>query len=153
LVRTIGIRARPSAFTFAIFDSEEDRVVNVESILIPEALDVPESLRYVRNTVLDLLREYRVTRGCIRETESSAQSPNVRRIQIEGVIQESFASSSLKAYFVGQISSISARVGIERSDFKILVSGEKAFPRISNWATFDAEEREAILAAVGAISA
>ncbi len=126
-MRTIGIRAKPRAFTFAIFDTDENRVLNVEDVLIPEALHVPDALRYVRSTVLDLLREYQVTHGCIREAEPSAQAPNIRRIQIEGVIQESFASSALEAYFVGQISSISARLEIPRSDFKLYVSGEKTF--------------------------
>jgi hypothetical protein len=149
-VRTIGIRASPTAVTFAVFDADEDRVVNVETIQIPAALDVPDSLRYVRSTVLDLLREYGVTKACIRETEALAQTPDLRRVQIEAVIQESFASSTLRAYFVGQIASISARVGCERADFKLLVSGEKDFDPIENWGEFGKEEREAILAALGA---
>lgn len=148
-MRTIGIRAKPRAFTFAIFDTDENRVLNVEDVLIPEALHVPDALRYVRSTVLDLLREYRVTHGCIREAEPSAQAPNVRRIQVEGVIQESFASSTLKAYFVGQISSISARLEIPRSDFKLYVTGAKTFA-FGDWKELSPEGREAVLAAIGA---
>jgi hypothetical protein len=152
-VRTIGIRAKPSAFTFAIFDTTENRIVNVESVLVPAALNVPDALRYVRSTVLDILREYEATRGCIRVTEPSARSPDTRRIQMEGVIQESFASSSLGAYFVGHISSISARVGFPRSDFKLFVSGEKPFTEVENWDEFSPEERETIFAALGAVNA
>lgn len=152
-MRTIGIRAKPSAVTFAILDTDEDRLLNVETIAVPSALDVPDALRYVRNTVLDVLREYEVTHGCIRATEPAAQSPNIKRIQIEGVIQESFASSTLSAYFVGHIASISARVGINRQEFKLLVNGEQDFDQIENWAEFDHDEREAILAAVGAKNA
>jgi hypothetical protein len=152
-LRTIGIRAKPAAFTFAVFDTSEGRIVNVETISIPQALYRPDALRYVRTTVLDLLREYGTTQGCIRETEPAAQAPSTARLQIEAVVQESFASSNLTKYFVGQISSISARVGIPRTDFKPLVSGEKVFDRVENWDEFSAEEREAILSAIGAANA
>ncbi|WP_198682978.1 hypothetical protein [Steroidobacter agaridevorans] len=152
-MRTIGIRAGSSFVTFAVFDANENRIVNVETINIPVALDTPDSLRYIRNTVLDLLREYSIERACIRETEPTAQSSNIQRIQIEAVIQESFASSSLTAYFVGQISSISSRIGIHRADFKPYVSGEKNLDEVEDWASFDKEEREAILAALGARNA
>jgi hypothetical protein len=153
VVRTIGIRAKPSAFTFAIFDVDANCVVNVETVLVPEALYVPDALRYVRSTVLDLLREYGITKGCIRAAEPSARAPNLRRIQIEGVIQESFASSTLQAYFVGHISSISSRLGIPRVDFKQYVSGERNYEPIENWTQLGLEDREAVLAAIGARNA
>lgn len=152
-MRTIGIRAKPAAFTFAVFDSGENRFVNVETISIPQALYRPDALRYVRTTVLDVLREYSITQGCIRETEPAAQAVSIERVQIEAVIQESFASSNLKKYFVGQISSISARVGIPRTDFKLFVSGQKQFESVEAWAEFSDEEREAILSAIGAVNA
>jgi hypothetical protein len=62
-------------------------------------------------------REYEVEQAGVRVTESQADSPSVERSQIEGVIQEAFASSNLKAYYVGQISSISARAGFDRARF------------------------------------
>lgn len=151
--RTIGIRAKPNAFTFAIFEVSEGRLVNVETVAIPQALNRPDALRYVRSTVLDILREYCVTHGCVRESEPVSQAVSIPRIQIEAVIQESFAGSDLKRYFVGHISSIASRIGIERTDFKPMVSGEKPFPRIENWSEFSSEEREAILAAVAAANA
>ncbi len=109
-MRTIGIRAAPSVVTFAVIDTDDNSVVNVEKIKIPAAFETPDALKYVRSNLLDILREYDVERAGIRVTESSADGTSVERIQIEGVIQEAFASSDLKAYYVGQISSISARV-------------------------------------------
>jgi hypothetical protein len=44
----------------------------------------------------------------------------------------------------------SARIGFSRTDFKQFVSGEKVFAQVENWGEFQEEEREAILAAVGA---
>ena len=143
-MRTIGIRAAPKAVTFVVFDADADAVLNVEDIRIPIAFHTPEALNYVRNNLLDILREYGIERDGIRMTEQSAQSPNIARIQIEGVVQEAFASSLLKSYYVGQISSISARLGIERADFKRYVDGQLDWP-VENWASLRKEQREALL--------
>lgn len=92
---TMGLRAAPKCVTFAIFDSEAQAVLNVEDIQMPAAFEWPVALKYVRSSVLDALREYQVGRAGVRTSEPMAQSLSVERIQIEGVIQEAFASSSL----------------------------------------------------------
>jgi len=148
-VRTIGIRAAPKAVTFVVFDADDQVVLNVEDIRIPLAFHIPDALKYIRNNLLDILREYRIDHAGIRVTEPNAQSPNISRIQIEGVVQEAFASSSLTSYYVGQISSISARLGIDRADFKRYVDGPLDWP-VENWADLSKEQREALLCAVGA---
>lgn len=145
----IGIRAKPDSITFAVFDNQNNILVNVEVLKIPKALTTPDALKYVRNNILDILSEYQVKHAGVRITESNAQRPNHRRIALEGVIQESFASSNLESYYCGQISSISARVGINRAEFKPLVEGKTAFPTIENWIDLTKEAREAILTAIG----
>jgi Holliday junction resolvasome RuvABC endonuclease subunit len=147
---TLGIRAKPDSITFAIIDIGVSNIVNVETVKIPKALPNPEALKYLRNTILDILREYKVERAGIRITESNAQQLNIRRLQIEGVIQEAFASSDLDAYFCGQISSISARLGFDRSYFKPYVDGDRRYEEVENWASLSKEEREAVLTALGA---
>lgn len=146
---TIGIRAAPKVVTFAIYDTDEGAILNVEEIKIPAAFETPAALKYVRSNLLDVLREYKVERAGVRVTESVANYPNIERIQIEGVIQEAFASSELQSYYVGQISSISKRLGIDRKDFKPLVDGDKD-PGVEDWKKMGKEEREAILCAMGA---
>jgi hypothetical protein len=89
----------------------------------------------------------------LRVTESAAKTLSVSRIEIEGVIQEAFASSSLSSYYCGQISTIAARIGIPRTDFKPYVDGAKTFDGVENWGDLGREEREAILAALGALNA
>lgn len=152
-MNTLGIRVKPSGVVIAIYDASEEAVLNVETIRIPKALAVPESLKYVRNTVLDVLREYEIRQAGIRIIESSSQQLSVRRIEIEGVIQEAFASSSLKSYYVGQIASISSRIGFERSNFKKFVNNETDFERVENWDALDKHEREAVLTSLGAVNA
>ncbi|WP_244137025.1 hypothetical protein [Burkholderia pyrrocinia] len=132
-----------------MFDTEADAVLNVEDIRIPAAFHTPEALKYIRNNLLDILREYDIERAGIRVTEPNAQSLNITRIQIEGVVQEAFASSLLQSYYVGQISSISARLGIERADFKRYIDGQLDWP-VENWTGMRKEQREALLCAMGA---
>jgi alpha-mannosidase len=149
----LGIRTKPSEFIFAVYDSDINTLVNVEKVKIPKALQAPEALKYVRNTILDILREYKITMAGIRVTESNSQYLNIHRIEIEGVIQEAFASSSLASYYVGQISSLASRIGIPRVDFKRYVKGEIDFDLVQDWDELDKDEREAVLTAIGACSA
>jgi hypothetical protein len=151
-VITIGIRAAPKVVTFAIYDSLSNAIQNVEEIKIPAAFSIPASLKYVRSNILDVLREYNVEKAGVRVTEPSAQTLRIERIQIEGVIQEAFASSSLTDYYVGQISSISARLGIDRALFKPMVEGQNGLG-IEAWNRMTKEQREAILCAMGAARA
>jgi hypothetical protein len=150
---TIGFRVKPDAVTFVLYDSDARQIINVEDLRIPKALPEPDALKYVRNSVLDVLSEYEVSYAGLRVAESMARRQNVRRIQIEGVIQEAFASSNLKAYYCGQISGISSRIDIPRADFKLYVRGEAQFEQIESWETLAEPAREATFAALGALRA
>lgn len=86
------------------------------------------------------------------DTESNAQSINITRIYIEGVIQELFASSTIVKYYVGQISSISANLGIERATFKPFAEGKENFMEIENWKSFSLEQRESLMSAISALN-
>jgi len=97
-----------------------------------------------------VLLEYKISEAGIRVLEPTAQSISIERVQIEGVIQEAFASSNVKTYYIGQISNIASRINIERSHFKPLVEGD-IFPEgIENWGELSKTEREATLCAIGA---
>ncbi|NJC02624.1 hypothetical protein GGR63_002571 [Xanthomonas sp. 3272] len=149
---TMGIRVKPGEVTFAIFDSHPKNIVNVETLKVPKALSTPEALKYIRNAILDIIREYNVAQAGLRTTESQAKKLSVERVEIEGVIQEAFASSALESYYCGQISKISALVGMPRTDFKQYVD-TKNYEEVENWDTFVKEEREAVFAALGAVNA
>lgn len=149
-MRTIGIRVSPKAVFYVVYDSHASRIVNIDKIKVPAALETPETLKYIRNNILDILREFEISRAGIRTTESSSQNKSIERIQIEGVIQETFASSLLKKYFTGQIAVIAARLGMNRADFKKYVDDEIQYEAVENWNELEKEEREAVFAAIGA---
>jgi len=149
-MRNIGIRVSPRIVTFAIYEKKDANIINIEDIKIPVALFMPDALKYIRNVIIDILREYQITDAGIRITESNAQKISIERIQIEGVIQEAFASSNLNSYYVGQISSISARIGIPRTDFKKYISNDLVLENIEGWADMSINQKEAVLCAIGA---
>ncbi len=152
-MHTLGIRVQPTEITIAVFEADESTVTNIENIKIPKALKIPESLKYARNTILDILQEYDIKKAGIRITESNAQNLNIGRIGLEGVIQEAFASSFLTAYYCGQISTISSLLGIPRADFKKYIEGELNYGQVENWDQLTKVQREALLSAIGAVSA
>lgn len=146
---SIGLRVEPKKITFAIIDIEENEILNIEKLIVPISLDVPEQLKYIRLNLLDIIREYDVNVAGIRIIESNARTLNVERIQIEGVIQEAFASSSIEKYFIGQISSISAKLGFPRTDFKKYIDNTLQY-KIEGWENLRSEEKEALFVAIGA---
>lgn len=152
-MNTIGIRVKPGEVTFAVYDTDAAVLVNVEAIKIPRALSTPDALKYVRNNILDILREYSISNAGLRVTESNAQQMSVERIEIEGVIQEAFASSCLKEYYVGQIASISRRLSFPREHFKRYVNNEISYDIVEGWSALKPEAREAVFAALGAQNA
>tara|TARA_R110001583_G_scaffold195405_1_gene372893 strand:+ start:20471 stop:20929 length:459 start_codon:yes stop_codon:yes gene_type:complete len=152
-LKTIGLRVSPSEVTFSIFDTVENSIINIEEIAIPNALTVPERLKYIRCNILDVLREYGIQKAGIRLSEPTAKQVNIDRVQIESVIQEAFASSSLDDYYYGAISTIAAKNDIERQNIKLLIKGDMDHETIENWQELSEKEREAVLTAIGAMNA
>ncbi|MGI2171090.1 hypothetical protein ACROAE_13035 [Shewanella sp. MF05960] len=151
-MRTLGLRVSPTEVTFCIFDSDENRIINVEEVCIPNALETPEKLKYVRATLLDILREFKVEKAGIRLSEPTARQVSIERVQIEGVIQETFASSTLKAHYQGAITTIASKLQITKTKVKSLIKNEEEYAEVNDWGAFSDKEREAILVAKGALN-
>lgn len=149
-MNTLGLRASPTEVTFCVYSSEDSKILNVEEIKIPNALGMPEKLKYLRSTALDVLREYQIDNAGIRLTEHSARSPSFDRIQIEGVLQEAFASSMLKNYYYGALVTIASKLNTDRTTLSNLIKQDEEYDAIDNWSVYSEKEREAILVAIGA---
>lgn len=151
---SIGLRANPNQVCYSIIKEQEDslEVFLVDKIIVPKSLEVPEQLKFIRSTLLDIINENGVTLACIRIAESSARQTNIPRTYLEGVVQELIASSTIIKYYVGQISNISAKLDIERADFKPYAEGRNVFMDMEIWSDLSLEERESIMAAVSALN-
>ncbi|WED21560.1 hypothetical protein L3Q72_13150 [Vibrio sp. JC009] len=153
-MNTLGLRASPTEVTFCVYNAEEKQLINVEEIKIPNALEIPEKLKYVRATILDVLHEYSIDFAGIRLTETIAKSSCKMRIQIEGVLQEAFASSNLTKYYQGGLATIAAKVNEDKTQLKRLINTKAIdFEQVADWQSFNEKEREAIVTALGAIYA
>ena len=150
----LGIRVEPQRTTFVVIKFNDDKfnIINCELIKVPAALDFPEKLKYIRNCVLDILREYKVSIAAIRIAESNSRNLNVTRLHIEGVIQEAFSSSDIDKYFTGRKRTISSRLGVKSTEFNKIISGETEYPNIINWDSLtNKNAREAALVVIGAM--
>lgn len=146
----LGVRASPSEVVYCVIDDKKGEVITIGKITTPKSMNTPEALKHIRLNLIDILREYSILEAGIRILEPTAQRISIERVQIEGVIQEAFASSPLKSYYIGQISNISSRIGIKRTEFKPLVEGENAPDGFEGWGDLSKAEREAVLCAMGA---
>lgn len=124
----------------------------MDKINTPKALNTPEQLKFLRNTLCDIINEFDITNACIRITEASSKNINIQRVYIEGVIQELFASSTILKYYIGQISNISSYLGIERTMFKPYAEGKEVFSDFKDWKDYCLEERESLMSAISALN-
>lgn len=154
MIKSIGIRVTPSTIYFSVvsYQNEEIEIKLVDRINNPKALELPEQLKFLRNTLCDIINENDIDNACIRITESIAQTPSIERIYIKGVIQELFASSTIKKYYVGQISSISAKLGFDKENFKEYSKGKQNYLDIEDWKSYSEEERESLMSAISAVN-
>ncbi|CNG28120.1 hypothetical protein [Yersinia kristensenii] len=146
-MRILGVRAAPKVASFVVYCTEDRTLKCVDVIKIPLTLSTPEKLKYVRNNILDILREYNVSIACIRISESNSQNLNIERLYIEGVIQEAFSSSNVKSYYTLRKQGIYSRIGISAAEFEDAIKG-KLKVRDIDTSSYDTSTNEAILAAL-----
>jgi hypothetical protein len=154
-MRSIGIRAAPKQVAYSILKIDEDeiRVVEIAHVSVPQALIIPDQLRYLRTAFLDIIAEYDVKRAGLRLAEGVSSNKDPFRIGIEAVLQELLSSSSVERYFCGRINSIAALIeGISTQDMKPLISGEKRFREMDTWGEMKPEQRESFLTAYAALA-
>lgn len=157
---TIGLRVYSnSKIYYCILEQTSTGNLNyldISHVNVPKSLIWPEALNFIRNTILDILIEYQVDKAIIRICEFGfmLNTKLIERNYIEGVLQETIASSSVEKFLAGQISEFAPLLSIPRSDFKKYTSAQLTFklPTSLDWNKFSLEERETILTANAAIN-
>ncbi|MBP0047496.1 hypothetical protein H9C73_02010 [Marinobacterium sp. AK62] len=151
----LGIRVEPKKTNFVVLGKVNGQfeVINSEVIKVPSALDFPEKLKYIRNCVLDILREYSIFYAGIRVAEANTQNLDITRLHIEGVVQEAFSSSNVGGYFTGRKTSIAARLNLKPKQLDAVFKGQRDFNGIVNWNILSRKNsREAALVAMVAVA-
>ena len=155
----IGLRVYSNKKIFySIIEETVDSLnfLTVDLINIPLAMEEPERLNYIRNTIIDIIAEYKIDNALVRVKESlfNVSKRDIERFYIEGVLLESLAGSTVSKYKLGQIATIAMLLGTERTNFKKFADGELEFDNIPDsidWSSLDKEERESILACYAAL--
>lgn len=115
---SIGIRVANEEIFYTIIEKNEkaNEIISISSIKIPKALETPESLSYIRNTIITMIQLYNINLAAIRPIEPVAKqsSKNNLRINMEGVIQELFANSSIERYILGTSANVSSIFKIQK---------------------------------------
>ena len=130
---------------------------DISFLNVPLALEDPERLNFVRNTILDIICEYGVNRAAIKISEifgSTLNQLSIERSYLEGVLQESLASSSVEKFRAGRINTMESLAGIPTGDFKKLSGGEMefgSFPEDEDWGKLTKEARESALTCFAAL--
>lgn len=143
-----GIRCSPQKIYYTIISISDDSSFSLinQELIIPKSFEIPDKLKYVRKTILDIFLEYNVIRAGIRVTENNAQTPDRFRLMLEAVVQELIASSYVEAYFTGLKGSISAKLNIPNDGtITEIMEGRIIFNEIEDWPAFSTEHRESIL--------
>ncbi len=148
-MNTLGLRVQPKLIDICVFQKGDMRLFKLN---IPQSLDLPQQLKFVRFTMLDILRQYQIEKTVIKKTEGNANI-NLARAQLEAVVIESIASSQVKKYVLGTLSTISKLTTISYDKIKENIKGKENDLDISEWNNYNENQREAILCAMGAKNA
>ena len=146
-MRILGVRAAPKEVSFVVYCNERNELLFADVVKTPMTLEIPERLKYFRNNILDILREFSIEKAVIRVNEASSQNLKIERLYIEAVIQEAFSSSNISEYRVIRKAGICSKLNIDPAQFKNLIDnkGEILGVRLAG---YDANTIEAILAAL-----
>lgn len=143
----LGVRAAPKEVSFVVYCNEKNELLITDIVKTPLTLDMPERLKYFRNNILDILREFSIERAAIRVSEASSKNLSIERLYIEAVIQEAFSSSNILEYRVIRKSGICSKIGVTSGEFNGLLSGKNEFMGLI-LSEYDQNTIEAILSAL-----
>lgn len=133
-------------------DGKEESLELVDSFYlnIPAALEIPEQLAFIRTNFLAIITQYDIKKAGLRITEAIAKNPMTYRMNIEGVLQELFANSSIEDYALINISKISSSLSKPKGVIKGYIEKEDVLEGYDEeeWNAFKTEERECILTAM-----
>ncbi|MGW5983399.1 hypothetical protein ACWFOP_23855 [Bacillus mycoides] len=145
--RAIGIRVSPTEVYYTILEANEEGQLEFinESLIIPKALDVPRKLSYIRTSLYSLICEHGITKAGLRIVEGNSQNIDTFRVNIEGVIQELLANSTVNYYFTGRLDTIGSKFKKNKSIMKQCCNAQNNIFNIPRWEKLHKNHRESFL--------
>lgn len=151
-MRSLGLRVAPKCIYFSVIEStSETNILTVDVIHVPSALDTPRCLSYIRTTIISIIQEYGITSAGMKVYEGNTQNINIFRLNMEGVILELLANSSVESYFTGYVQSIAKKLDSSPKELKETLEGIENPLEIEDWVKYKKEHREAILTGIATL--
>jgi hypothetical protein len=150
---SIGIRASSKKIYYSVVEKENSEfMINNNSFIVPQALNIPDRLSYIRNSFESIIIEFRALYAGIRISEMirTTTTTLIERSYIEGVLQELFSNCSINYYFAGRKNTIAKLLSTSPQIVSSYIDGDVNFMDIETWKDFKKEEREAIISAFAA---
>ncbi|PEO54216.1 hypothetical protein [Bacillus wiedmannii] len=152
-IRVFAQKDKPGKIYYAVIKKHEDEeleLIKSSYLNIPVALAVPEQLAFIRTNFLALITQYDIKKAGLRITETIARKPLVYRMNIEGVLQELFANSSIEEYGLINIARMSKALSIPMQNIKLYIEKKEILDGFEKeeWESFKTEERECIITAL-----
>lgn len=119
--RAIGFRVSPSEIYYSIIENKEDtyEFISISSLKIPVAIEEPQKLSFIRNTISTMLLQYKIEFAGIKLIEGNARSSInnglIFRFNIEGVLKELLSNGQTKNCFLGLATNISSILSVDKS--------------------------------------
>lgn len=153
-MKAIGIRAKAKDIVYCVVEEKEEEgniycyIHANEKLIVPQALEMPDRLSYVRTSFESIIKEFGVDNAGIRIAEMSNTLNNsiIERIYLEGVIQELLSNCSVDKYFSGRKNTIARLLETDQKTITSYIDGEKALYEFEDWSNYNNDEREAIVA-------
>lgn len=151
-MRTIGLRAEPNAFSWAVAEGTLQIPVLVASdrIQVPANYAIAEGLLFLRERLLPVLDQYKVTVAGLRTPEGLVKAnESIRaRLRVEGVLLSSCSEKGLETT-QGPLATLSSLLGIKSA--KLLLSSDDF--RGVEFGKLSKEKREAVLMSISLLKA
>jgi len=150
-MRTLGLRAEPKSFFWAVSEGSQEKPILVDSghVEAPSTYSYPEAARYLRTKLLQLIDKEDLSKAGLRTPEMIAgRTESFReRLRTEGVLLEGCAQTGLKVT-QGPLGTLSKLLGTKAKP--LLESGEYRGIDLEKMPT---SKREAILMSVSLLEA
>ncbi|MGI8380405.1 hypothetical protein ACR0S4_17720 [Priestia megaterium] len=157
-MKAIGIRVMPKEIYYTVTEIDENNEISiseegVEKVILPVALDVPNRLAFIRQTFISIINEFEIENAGIRVVENVAKNVSIERVNIEGVIQELLANSTVNNYFIGTISTIAKHLSVKSTALSQAFKSKEPLENyaIDDWSSLKKEEKESLMTALAAL--
>lgn len=153
-MKAIGIRVKSKEIIYCVVEEKkindeiECYIHTNEKLIVPQALEMPDRLSYVRTSFESIIKEFNVDSAGIRiaEMSNTVNTSIIERMYLEGVIQELLSNCSVNHYFSGRKSKIARLLETDQKTVSSFMDGVTPLYGFSDWNGYTTEEREAIVA-------